>query len=72
MAGPRLPTRGRQPLVTGLPATSGWGLVAHARLDADQRSPAGRASTHGHGRPTPFFEFFFSCPPLFAQVVNSC
>jgi hypothetical protein len=56
-----LATRGRRPPVVGSgPA-------------GDQQSPAGRGWTSGQGRPAPsFLNFFLSCPPLFAQVVNSC
>jgi hypothetical protein len=55
-------------------ATRGrWPLVVGPGLAGDQRSPAGRGLTPGQGRPAPLFLFLFlCCPPLFAQVVNSC
>jgi hypothetical protein len=38
----------------------------------DPRSPAARGPMPGLVGLSPFLLIFFSCPPLFAQVVNSC
>jgi hypothetical protein len=38
----RWPALGRRPLVAGLPATSGWGLVARQRPGLDRWSPVSR------------------------------
>jgi hypothetical protein len=49
------------------------GVGVDPQPTGDQRSPAGRGLIPAPFRLFPFFlNFFFSCPPLFVQVVNSC